>query len=660
VFEGSADQTSRLLGVLETGYFLSAAILFVAAAFFAIAAFAGRASRSLILVAAASLAFSVHCYLWGAAYVPPIHPFAQTGAWMEKLSLSGWWAGDALVLHYALVQRDIAPSRRVLTGLYGLLALGLYLNWANFGRDMVHMDEVSQFAFGVTVYLEAPSLSGPIMVANTLATLSYWITAWVFLRAALRGRRDLAPAGIGGLALACFSVHDALVHEHVLRGIYLTPIGFTLLTFGIACSLLIRFGKLSRDLEHSSELLAASNHALTLDASLRERERLETELRLADQGKNDFIATLSHELRNPLAALSSGAAVLDRSDLPDERARSASSIVLRQTRHMSRLVDDLLDVTRITRGKIELEIDVVDWRALIRATVEDQVSGLAKHHVELLLPEPEVWVRGDATRLVQCLENLLQNAARYANEGTTIRVRLIDVDGRATLSVEDEGIGFEPSDADTLFQPFTRTTRRDAAGLGLGLAVVHGLIGLHGGSVCASSEGPGKGARFSIELSVVAAPESKLVHAAPVEEELPAPGNCLVLLVEDNRDAAEGLAELLELEGCAVTIAATGRQGVKFAVEEVPDLILCDLGLPDIDGHEVARAIRNEPTLTGVKLVALSGFAQPDDRRRSAAAGFDEHLAKPAKQADLTRLVGEVARRRTEAHAPSFTLQAEA
>jgi PAS domain S-box-containing protein len=384
-------------------------------------------------------------------------------------------------------------------------------------------------------------------------------------------------------------------------------------------------------------------------------KRLEEELRQhteelaeAHRQKDQFLAMLAHELRNPLAPLRTGVHILRQSQTPSEVRERTHDMMDRQLRHLSRLVDDLLDVSRIVRGKIQLRKERLDLRRLVRTVAEDRRPVLEQVGLTLLMdiPETPVCVMGDRTRLTQVLNNLLDNSVKFAKGSNIVTVRL-RADGEhrlAVLSVRDEGIGIAPGLLPRLFTPFLQADRsldRSRGGLGLGLAMVKGLAELHGGSVEAFSEGSGRGAEFTIRL--------------PLEQELPAlsetptgsqpSGQPLrILIIEDNRDAADSLRLLLSLMDNEARVAYTGPHGVAAAKEWWPDVVLCDIGLPGIDGYEVAQQIRRLPGMAKVLLVAITGYGQDPDVQRSKEAGIDHHFLKPIDPAQLKRLLANAKR----------------
>ncbi|MGC4114753.1 MAG: ATP-binding protein [Myxococcales bacterium] len=371
--------------------------------------------------------------------------------------------------------------------------------------------------------------------------------------------------------------------------------------------------------------------------------RAEQSLLDADRRKNEFLAVLSHELRNPLAPIKNSLYVLDRAVPGGAQARNALEVLRRQVDQVSRLVDDLLDVTRITRNKLELERAPLDFAELVRRAVEDQRSLFeeAQIRLEANLPQAPVVVRGDPSRLMQVVGNLLQNAAKFTLPGGTTRVCVAQAPAeKALLSVRDDGLGIPPDAMATLFQPFMQAERGGRrGGLGLGLALVKGLVEQHGGEVTARSGGPGTGSEFTVELPLAeSAPAPAGTGKAARAAGVPARPR-RVLLIEDNVDVADSMREALELACHQVAVAHDGPEGLRLARELCPEVVLCDIGLPGMDGYEVARALRRDASLARTLLVALSGYALPEDRRHAAQAGFDVHLAKPPSLEKLEELM---------------------
>jgi signal transduction histidine kinase/CheY-like chemotaxis protein len=374
------------------------------------------------------------------------------------------------------------------------------------------------------------------------------------------------------------------------------------------------------------------------------RKRVEDELRAANRQKDQFLAMLAHELRNPLAPITTAAQLLQRGSLDPDRARHASAIIARQAEHMTDLVNDLLDVSRVTRGLVSIEKEVLDVTGVVHGAIE-QVRPLLdakRQELKIELWQQPLHVAGDRTRLVQVVSNILNNAAKYTPPAGRIALRVIEEGDEAVISVRDSGQGIDPNMLPYIFDLFTqaeRTPDRSQGGLGIGLALVKSLVALHGGRVAAFSEGPNKGSEFAIRLPVL--------HTASVREtqqrhEEPATGPVRVLVVDDNADAAQMLATLLEAHGHAVSVEYDGTGGLARALRERPEVMLLDIGLPDMDGHELARRLRASPDTAGAILVALTGYGQSEDRERARAAGFDRHLVKPADLPELLRILAEV------------------
>jgi two-component system CheB/CheR fusion protein len=360
---------------------------------------------------------------------------------------------------------------------------------------------------------------------------------------------------------------------------------------------------------------------------ITERRQAESELREEHRKKDEFLAMLSHELRNPLAAIRSSVHVLDRARPGSPPAQRAYGIIDRQVGQLTRLVDDLLDLTRIARGKLRLQREPVELGGIVRRTVDDlRDMAEARGNLIELTPGPEpLWVDGDAARLAQIVGNLLHNAAKFT-QGGRITVALGHDRDEVTLHVRDTGAGISAEDLPRVFAPFVQLDGADASGgLGIGLALVKGIVELHGGSVAAASEGRGRGAEFCIRLPRVKAPR---LPDATASLDL-APGR-RVLVIEDNQDVAEALMDMLESLGHDVQVASDGAAGLVAASKFHPEVVLCDIGLPGMSGYEVARRMRADERLRGAILVALTGYGQPEDRRRAAEAGFARHVVKPA------------------------------
>ncbi len=371
---------------------------------------------------------------------------------------------------------------------------------------------------------------------------------------------------------------------------------------------------------------------LSLVLDVTERRRAEDALREADRAKNEFLAVLSHELRNPLAPIKNSLYILDRAAPGGEQARRAQAVVARQVDQLTRLVDDLLDVTRIARSKLTLQRSRLELNGLVQRTLEDYRPMFENAGVHLGLetaPAP-VHVDADPHRIAQVVGNLLHNAAKFTPPGgrVTVTVAADASADRAVVSVADTGSGLAPDASAHVFEPFVQATKaldRSEGGLGLGLALVKGVVELHGGEVSATSAGPGQGSRFVVRLPLdrsEAAPAERRASAARERHRR-------VLVIEDNVDAADSLRDVLEIQGHEVAVAYDGPSGIAAAREFHPDVVICDIGLPGMDGYEVARTLRADEALRGLQLVALSGYALAEDLRRASEAGFERHLTKP-------------------------------
>jgi PAS domain S-box-containing protein len=381
--------------------------------------------------------------------------------------------------------------------------------------------------------------------------------------------------------------------------------------------------------------------AVTITRDITRRRMAEEALREADRRKNEFLAMLSHELRAPLAPIRARLDMLTQSGAEGAPARAALEVVDRQTNHLSKLVDDLLDSTRISQGKINLSREVVDGARIVQRTAADLQPLFDRRAIQLSteVPVEPAWLDVDPTRLIQIVGNLLQNAAKFTAERGHVRLLLAVVGAEVVLTVSDDGPGIRPDVLARVFEPFMqdeRTLARTHGGLGLGLALVKGLVELHGGTVRAHSEGPGRGATFEVRLALADAPAAQAAPPSPSART----GARALLVVDDNVDAATSLAELLRLHGYQVEVAFDGHSGVSAAKALRPEVVICDIGLPDLDGYQVARTLRGVEALRPLRLIALSGYAQPSDRALALEAGFDAHLPKPAPVAELLEVVG--------------------
>jgi signal transduction histidine kinase len=381
-------------------------------------------------------------------------------------------------------------------------------------------------------------------------------------------------------------------------------------------------------------------HAV-LEERVRERtaemERLYKEVKEADQRKDEFLAMLAHELRNPLAPIRNALHIIGmRGQERRQGTRQAWDIIDRQVEHMARLVDDLLDVGRITRGKINLQKEPLDVATIVARAVEGSrpLIDSRRHTLEVTMPEDAGRVEGDPIRLAQVLWNLLNNAAKYTPEGGCIAVTVEKGEGEVAIHVRDTGMGIPAEVLPTVFDLFAqgeRTLDRAEGGLGIGLTLVQQLTEMHDGNVEAFSEGPGRGSEFVVRLPLlpdgVAAPDGG--ESIRAVEPRVASASRRILVVDDNRDSAESLATLLRLIGNEVRTAHDGRQALEVAADYQPDMVLLDIGLPVLNGYEVARRLRTDPAYGRAVLVALTGYGSEEDRHRSHSSGFDHHMVKP-------------------------------
>jgi predicted ATPase/signal transduction histidine kinase len=370
---------------------------------------------------------------------------------------------------------------------------------------------------------------------------------------------------------------------------------------------------------------------------IEQRTQAELALSEADRRKDEFLAMLAHELRNPLAPISNASEVLARMHAGDTRVQSAVGMIRRQATHLTRLVDDLLDVSRVTQGRIQLTRAIIDLKTVIEQAVEtvEPLLRSKQHRVSIVANREPVYVNGDSARLVQCVGNILSNAAKYTEPRGEIRVQTRAEPESAVLEISDSGAGIPPQLMPRIFDLFVqgdRTIDRAQGGLGVGLAIVKQVVQMHEGQVIVRSEGAGRGSTFEIRLPRVSRPQGAVSGSAEAE----APQR-RILVVDDNADAANSIVMLLSLQNQQTEVAYDGKQALERLQSFKPDVILLDLGLPGMDGYEVARKIRTMPEYRHTRIVALSGYGQPEDRRRTQAAGFDDHLVKPVDWAVLER-----------------------
>jgi two-component system, sensor histidine kinase len=366
------------------------------------------------------------------------------------------------------------------------------------------------------------------------------------------------------------------------------------------------------------------------------RERAEQQ----SHAKDEFMAMLAHELRNPLSAISAALEVLRPASSDGGAAERARTIVARQTRHLSRLVDDLLEVARAITGKVTLAGAPLELGDAVRRSVTALGDRARDRRIEIEIEGGPHWIHGDTVRIEQIITNVVSNAIKYTAAGGVIRVGLTTRGAEQLLSVRDDGFGISPELLPHIFEPFVqgeRTLERSQGGLGIGLTLVRRLVELHGGHVSAASEGSGRGSTFTISLPCAAPPPAQSPLTFTPARTVPR----RVLLIEDNRDARETFRMMLELAGHQVLEAEEGRSGLELLRTELPDIAVIDVGLPGLDGYEIASRFRKEPQSHRVTLVALTGYGTPEARERSRAAGFDHHLIKPIDPDALRVLMGQ-------------------
>ncbi len=378
---------------------------------------------------------------------------------------------------------------------------------------------------------------------------------------------------------------------------------------------------------------------------ITEQKNAEESLRAADRHKDEFLATLAHELRNPLAPIRNGLNLLRTPQTDPDTADSLLGMMDRQLTQLVRLVDDLLDVSRISQGKLELCKEVIDLIDVLDSAVEasqpliDQMG----HELTISLPEEKIQLDGDLTRLSQVFMNLLTNAAKYSEPGGRIQLTAERQDEEVVVSVKDAGIGMPPEMLSHIFDMFAQiagASRRSQGGLGIGLTLVRKLVGMHGGSVTAVSDGPGHGSEFIVRLPAIRQELKRPSVAADGEQVAMPPRR--ILVVDDNRDSATSLSMLLKVAGNHTFTAYNGQEALNVVKECCPDVVLLDIGMPDLDGYEVARRMRQQPWEKELVLIALTGWGQDADREKSKHAGFDAHLVKPVDYQALLKLLADL------------------
>jgi CheY-like chemotaxis protein/nitrogen-specific signal transduction histidine kinase len=397
--------------------------------------------------------------------------------------------------------------------------------------------------------------------------------------------------------------------------------------------------------ELQERLLAVSDERDQLAALLRDRER----------DRKDFFATLAHEMRNPLAAMRSAVHVLRIADNDQALSRAARGMIERQVTQLARLIDDLADVTHVAQGQVELRRERISLESLLHRAVDGNRASLEsrQQHLRMELPPTPIWLHVDARRLVQVFAGIINNSSKFSDLGTEIKISASQDEQRLTVTITDQGAGIADEMLPQVFDMFTRSGRgsRDAhVGLGIGMTLAKRLVELHGGRITVHSEGPGHGATFEVQLNLQIPAQRALPTPAESITMAPERNSARVLIVDDNRDGAQSLALMLDLEGHDVRTAADGLEALQIAEEFQPNVVLLDIGMPGIDGYETARRLRARPWAKSVLLCAQTGWGQEDDKRRARSAGFDRHLVKPVDPEELSRILAEVCYPESRAH----------
>jgi len=399
------------------------------------------------------------------------------------------------------------------------------------------------------------------------------------------------------------------------------------------------FNDMLEEVAKRTEALEQSNNHLSVE--MAERRKAEEALRAASRTKDQFLATLAHELRNPLAPITNAVEILRRAGNENPVQKRALEIMARQVQQMVRLIDDLLDVSRITTGKVLLDMQRVDIIAVMNSAVEIAAPGIESRHHQLALdlPPGPIFVEGDATRIAQVFANLLNNAAKYTDDGGRIAIRLEDHPDEVVVHFRDTGVGIAPDKQDSIFDMFVQVDQsleRGNKGLGVGLTLARQLIELHGGSIQVHSDGLGSGSEFVVRLPKGHVPPARPADPPAISDPLP---KHRVLIADDNVDFAASLSAILESLGQQVTVVHDGQAAVEAANRLLPEYIFLDIGMPELNGYEVAQRLRRQDATCDAIIVAITGWGQDKDRERAREAGFDQHLVKPVDVDRLTRLL---------------------
>jgi signal transduction histidine kinase len=541
-----------------------------------------------------------------------------TTSWRDFTSLwSTWWIGDAIgdlvTAPFVFIWADQARNRwrlqRLAEGMLLLLSMGL-LSLA------VFVDHGSAVPYPVH-YLIFPAViwAALRLGQHATATLVFGSLA-VTIVATIAGRGPFVTTNIGASLLQV--------------ALFMAVVAVTGLFLGAATA------------ERNRSERRRSEDYARLRSSEERLARQAEELAAADRRKDEFLAVLGHELRNPLAPLQNGLELLALGGSDQALVTHSRQLMERQLRHLVRLVDDLLDVARIRSGKIVVELERVELAPMITSAVElaRPLIDSRSHDLQVLLPPETLWADADKIRLPQLLANLLNNAAKYTDAGGSITLSVAELESQIVISVRDTGIGMQTESLANVFELFAQAAGPAHAvqgGLGVGLSLARSIAELHGGVLTAHSDGLGKGSQFVLRLPAAAAPQAR--SGAAISSGEPALRQ-RILVVDDNVDAAESLGTMLAYSGHDVRVAHGGVEALSTAREFSPNVMILDLGMPEMDGYAVARAVRSDPRFATTRLIALSGYGQADDRRRTADVGFDEHLVKPVEHDVLNAALG--------------------
>lgn len=488
--------------------------------------------------------------------------------------------------------------------------------------------------------------------AFTHPSLGPWIVAVAApvagVEAAARRAANLTAFGLG-VALLLSTLVASIFANKLLNSIKRATASATLLGAG---EIPIQYHSGLVEVDQLHESLARAAAMLVAEKSRREASEMERKTLLASEraarsvaerqnkAKDDFLAMLGHELRNPLSAISAAISLIKLTGRSSTQAERAFAIIARQSGHLGRIVEDLLDTARMMAGKVVLSPMCIDLAAAVRVALEAQATAGNLDHLKVEVHTEPTYVEADPTRIDQIVTNLLSNAGKYTPPGGRITIEVRPDRGQGVLRVTDTGVGMDAALLSTVFEPFVQGQRpldRAAGGLGIGLTMVKNLAELHGGTVRAESDGPSRGSRFTLTLPLTAAPDLNSRPDIRAPEPVASHLRKRILLIEDNVDSRQMIAVLMRIQGHHVIEAGTGGEGVRLALLERPDVAIIDIGLPDMDGYDVARAIRASEDGSGIRLIALTGYGMAGDIERAMQAGFAEHITKPVNMESLLR-----------------------